>query len=107
MQHLHEIMVNFSKHSCPEMAVIWLSRTSIWPPSYPFFLHAHPVHLQVEQLGQCVRRSWDLDPVFYRVELSVLMVDHSSGDFRQHIEQMMRAMVLFNNVNQLLMVKEK
>ena len=93
--------------SCPEMAVIWLTPTSIWPPRHAFSLHAHPVHSQVEQLGQCVRRGWDLDPVFCRVELSVLMVDHSSGDFRQHIEQMMRAMVFFNNFNQLLVVKEK
>ena len=72
-----------------------------------FFLHAHTVHSQVEQLGQRVRRGWDLDPVPSRVELSVLMIDHSSGDFRQHVEQMMRAMVLFNNVYQLLMVKEQ
>ena len=72
-----------------------------------FFLHAQTIHSQVEQLGQRVRRGWDLDPVSSRVELSVLMIDHSSGDFRQHVEQMMRAMVLFNNFNQLLMVKEK
>ena len=72
-----------------------------------FFLHAHTIHSQVEQLGQRVRRGWDLDPVSSRVERSVLMIDHSSGDFRQHIEQMKRAMVLFNNFNQLLMVKEK
>ena len=72
-----------------------------------FFLHAHTVHSQVEQLGQRVRRGWDLDPVPSRVELSVLMIDHSSGDFRQHVEQMMRAMVLFNNFNQLLMAEEK
>ena len=72
-----------------------------------FFLHVQTIHSQVEQLGQRVRRGWDLDPVSSRVELSVLMIDHSSGDFRQHVEPMMRAMVLFNNFNQLLMVKEK
>ena len=72
-----------------------------------FFLHAQTIHSQAEQLGQRVHRGWDLDPVSSRVELSVLMIDHSSGDFRQHVEQMMRAMVLFNNFNQLLMVKEK
>ena len=72
-----------------------------------FFLHAHTIHSQVEQLGQRVRRGWDLDPVSSRVERLVLMIDHSSGDFRQHVEQMTRAMVLFNNFNQLLMAEEK
>ena len=75
--------------------------------SFFLSLQAYSVHSQEKQLGQRVCRGWDLDPVCSRVDLSLWMIDHSSGDFRQHVEQMMRAMVLLNNFNQLLMINEK